>query len=193
MTARINGRLLTAATLLLSLCGCAKFFHGTSAASPAPSPLFQTRGTAVSLSEAVHRIAFRPYLPQRRLIGVALIPPLGGPDLHTSHGIAIEYARGSHRLLLSEWPRRGFDVRTGAAAIAATPCTAVFYAPQSLMWATRNGLVMTLQPDGHVAAGSISSEARNFIARGACGPSRSSGSPARPRRRASSSPRRSAF
>lgn len=174
----------------LALCGCAHGSRATASATTAPSPLVDSRGIAMPLRMAVRHIAFRPFIPHQQIIAVAVIPPLGGADTRAGHGLAVEYARDGNALMLSEWPRRGFLVTAGVTEITASPCVPAPYAPHSVMWTTRNGLVMTLQPDGPIARGRVAREARRIVAHGACGAATSRPSPRR--RRVSSSPRQSA-
>lgn len=128
---------------------------------PAPTLLVQARGVTVPLTQAVRQIAFKPFIPGAQIAAVALIPPLGGTDRRESHGIAIEYASAGDALVLSEWPRLGFD-------ITRSPCAPVAYKSDGILWTTRNGQVMTLQPDGTVAPSRIVREVHRLFAAGAC-------------------------
>jgi hypothetical protein len=132
---------------------------------PAATLLIDARGVGVPLRDAVKQIAFRPLIPGNQLVSIALIPPLGGTDGRESHGVAIEYASAGDALLLSEWPRLGFDV-TGS------PCAPVAYKSNAFVWTTRNGLVMTLQPDGAVPPSRITREVRRLMRAGGCRTSR---------------------
>lgn len=150
------------ALLLLFAAGCA---HAQR--TPAPSPestmplLLDSRGVRVPLESALKQIAFRPFIPGPQVAAVALVPPLGGEDRRESHGVAIEYANAGDALVLSEWPRLGFEV-TGS------PCAPVAYKPDGLLWTTRNGLVMTLQADGTVKPSRIVHEVHRLFQAGAC-------------------------
>jgi hypothetical protein len=120
------------------------------------------------LDEAARQIAFRPYLPDARIVAVAALPMLGGEDRRETHGLAIEYDREGDALMLSEWPRNGFNIRIAAADITHRPCAPVAYKVGGFIWTTRSGLVMTLQPDGKLATSRIAREAHRLLAAGAC-------------------------
>jgi hypothetical protein len=128
---------------------------------PAPTLLIDARGVSMPLTDAVKQIAFRPFIPGNQIVSVALIPPLGGTDRRESHGVAIEYASAGDALLLSEWPRMGFEITRSA-------CAPVAYKPDAYLWTTRNGLVMTLQADGAVPRSRIVREVRRLFRAGAC-------------------------
>jgi hypothetical protein len=152
--------------LLLALCvsACAApqgsaQVHDTP--KPAATVLLDARGVRMPLQDAVKQIAFRPLIPPSQIVSVALIPPLGGTDRRESHGIAIEYASAGDALLLSEWPRLGFQVTR-------SPCAPVAYKTDAFVWTTRNGLVMTLQPDGTVAPSHVMREVRRLMRAAAC-------------------------
>lgn len=120
------------------------------------------------LQNAVREIAFRPYVPSGTLLEVAVIPPLGGKDARESRGIAMEYAGVNEAMLLSQWPRRGFDVAVGGIDLTGRPCAPVAYKNDALLWTNRHGRVVTLQPDGIVPRAGMEREARRLIAAGAC-------------------------
>ncbi len=153
--------------LLLALCaaGCASVSHGADESHETPHPaatlLIDARGVTVPFTAAVRQIAFRPLVPGSQIVAVALIPPLGGVDRRESHGLAIEYANAGDALLLSEWPRLGFD-------ITRSPCAPVAYKTDGMVWTTRNGLVMTLQPDGAVPPSRVVREAFRLLRAGGC-------------------------
>lgn len=144
----------------LGVVGCAQA-HRANTPSPAATMLAGARGVTVPLPVAVKQIAFRPVIPGAQIAAVALIPPLGGTDRRESHGIAIEYARAGDALLLSEWPRLGFNVTR-------RPCAPVAYKSGGYLWTTRNGLVMTLQSDGAVEPSRIVREVHRLLLAGAC-------------------------
>lgn len=160
------------------------------AASPRPL-LIESRGVVMPFAQARRQLAFAPWMPRAKTIAVALIPPLGGNDARTTHGIAMEYEDGGAKFLLSQWPRNGFPVGVGAFIVATRPCAPVAYKADGLLWATRSGLVMTLQPDGADGIPMLGSQARRLLAAGRCPMTRLL-RPARPRRPAFSSPRQSA-
>jgi hypothetical protein len=149
--------------LAFGLAGCVETPHAQRTQTPKPmaTMLADARGVSVPLTVAVKQIAFRPMVPDAQIADVALIPPLGGTDRRESHGIAIEYARAGDALLLSEWPRLGFNVTR-------RPCAPVAYKPGGYLWTTRNGLVMTLQSDGAVAPSRIVREVHRLLRSGAC-------------------------
>lgn len=156
------------AAALFLLTACAGAPQGREQPSPQPTLLIQSRGVVVPLTAAVQQIAFRPLIPSAQIVAVALIPPLGGVDSHKTHGLAIEYAGGGEALLLSQWPRPAFDVGSGGAAITASPCAPVAFKADGLIWTTRNGLVMTLQPDGAAPASHLVREADRLMAAAGC-------------------------
>lgn len=166
-------RMLVPALLVFLTACAAKEQHAAQAASPSPSaaptPLINARGVTMPLEKAVHEIAFRAFIPRAHITAFAAIPPLGGTDKRESHGLAIEYARDGHALLLSQWPRGNFDITVGGQDVSHRPCAPVAYSADGLLWTTRNGLVMTLQPDGSVGASRIALEARRLLHAGACG------------------------
>lgn len=158
------------ALALALLTGCA---HGSgSHAAQTPNPistlLIESKGVTMPLQLAVHTLAFRPFIPGSQIVQVAVIPPLN-VDRQKDHGLAIEYAAGGSALLLSQWPRASFRVAAeGDGGVAGRPCSPAAYDADGLIWTTRNGLVMTLQPDGTVPASHLASEARRLLEAGAC-------------------------
>jgi len=129
--------------------------------------LIDSRGVVMPAAQARSNIAFRPVVPAGAL-AIAVVPPLGGTDSHATHGFAVEYKNGTHKLLLTQWPRNGMDVAVGDFNAVHRPCAPVAYKADGLLWATRNGLVMTLQPDGTVSGSRLASEARRLIAASGC-------------------------
>ena len=156
-----RGASLLLATLCLAACASHKPVSTQGTPAPAATTLIEARGVTVPLRDAVKQIAFRPLLPGNQIVSVALIPPLGGTDSKRAHGVAIEYANAGDALLLSEWPRMGF-------AITRSPCAPVAYRSDAFIWTTRNGLVMTLQPDGPVSPSRVLREVRRLVRAGAC-------------------------
>jgi hypothetical protein len=155
-------------TALAAGCGAANHAGESRTPAPASTLLIQSRGEVMPLRDAVHQIAFRPFLPSLQIAQIAVIPPLGGIDSRKSHGIAIEYESAGDALLLSQWPRAGFAIRVASLDLDTRPCTAVTYKTDGYLWTTRNGLVMTLQPDGTVAPSRIAREAHRLLRAGAC-------------------------
>ena len=159
-----------AALALLFVTACSGASHGEQQPTPQPQPtlLAQSRGVAVPLTAAVRQIAFRPLIPGAQIAAVALIPPLGGEDSRKTHGLAIEYARGGNALLLSQWPRPKFALMVNGVDLTASPCAPVAYKTDGLLWTTRNGLVMTLQPDGSVPTPRLAREADRLMTAAGC-------------------------
>ena len=142
------------------------------------------------LALAVRSLQFRPFVPRAQVVQVAVIPPLN-VNQQKNHGLAIEYVAGGTALLLSQWPRAGVDLASSALDLTRRPCAPVAFKADGLIWTTRNGLVMTLQPDGTAPPSRVAREAQQLFADGACG----SGARTSPRPRtqtpAVSSPRQS--
>lgn len=118
-------------------------------------------------AQAVTHISFRPYVPSTQVLGYAVLPPLGGTDTDAHRGIGIEYLAGHDAMLLSQWPRQRFAIAF-ARGLALKPCAPEHYSTEAVAWTTPGNLVMTLQPDGNVAAGAVDREARRLIRSGAC-------------------------
>lgn len=157
--------------LALSIAACSGAQRQSSAPSPQPSPLIESRGVVMPLPQARANIAFTPWIPRGHLLEVAVIPPLGGTDNHATHGIAMEYENSGARLLLSQWPRSGYRIAVGDLDAVHRPCGPLALAGSasgSLLWTTRNGLVMTLQPDGAAAGPRLAGEARRLLAASGC-------------------------
>ena len=98
------------------LGACAVLFApaGTRAqeATPSPTPtppLIERIGLVVSETDALQRIAFRPFLPGRP-IETALLAPfhtVGQSDNPANFGIAFAYVEKGHTFVLRQWPRAG--------------------------------------------------------------------------------------
>ena len=163
-------KIAIAALALLFATACSHASGGGQQATPQPQPtlLIQSRGVVVPLTVAVRQIAFRPLIPGAQIAAVALIPPLGGVDSRKTHGLAIEYANGGNALLLSQWPRPAFALARNGADITVSPCAPVAFKADGLLWTTRNGLVMTLQPDGVAEASRVAREADRLMAAAGC-------------------------
>jgi hypothetical protein len=157
---------LLAVAALCTGCG------GGGQPAPAPSPtlLVQGRGAPTSLQDAVRKANFPPFIPSAQIVGVAALPPLSDDEKKRRFiGIGIEYESNGDALLLSQWPRAGFNIAVGTDDITSRPCAPVAYKPDGLLWTTRNGRVMTLQPDGTVLPARIAREADRLLRAGACG------------------------
>lgn len=160
--------------LCATLCACGARGEGASqraAASVTPVPLIAMRGTVLPFARAVRRLAFRPFVPRSGFQSAALIVPLN-VDHQRLRGLALEYRSGELMLLLSEWPDQGQSIEIAGAPVTAAPCTPVAYKSNGFMWATRKGLLMTLQPDGPASAARVEREARRLLAEGACSDAR---------------------
>ncbi|GAC1413413.1 MAG: hypothetical protein NVSMB64_23690 [Candidatus Velthaea sp.] len=164
-----------------ALAGCA---GGTSKAAaektapPTPIPyLVGQRGVSTPEADALSAISFRPFIPTRHYLDVALLPSFSGPDTPANEGIGYEYAStGGRRYVLSEWPANGGSVKGyPSLALREAACADVHGFPGSTMtktrgivWMTTRGSVMTLQPDGGSDARTLQAEWRRIIRRGAC-------------------------
>lgn len=164
------------------LCACAGKGNDASAQqTPQPSAtmLISARGVVMPLTAAVRKITFAPFIPSAQIAGVAVIPPLSDDDGKRFPGVAIEYESNGDALLLSQWPRAGLDIAVAGFDATRRPCAPVAYKPDGLLWTTRDGRVMTLQPDGVVAPSRIAREASRLLRTGACGRTRTR-TPSRP-------------
>lgn len=162
---------MTASALLLALLtGCAAGTGSNAQATPQPQAtmLIESRGVVTPFTAAVKSIAFRPIVPSSQMAAVALIPPISGEDSRKTHGLAIEYAGRGDALLLSQWPRPNVAIEVDGTDITARPCAPVAYKTDGLIWSTRSGLVMTLQPDGKVPLSRLAREAHRLLAAGGC-------------------------
>lgn len=180
--------------LLAVLCACGGEGGARSAATSRPLPrlLILSRGEPMTLRAAVRQVRFAPFVPSGPILGVAAIPPLSDDEKKRAPGIAIEYRNGRGAMLLSQWPRAGIDITVGAFDATSRPCAPIAYKADGLLWATRNGRVMTLQPDGAVPASRVAHEANRLLRAGAC--ERRARTLSRPPSRpVVSSPRQSAF
>lgn len=156
---------------LTAMCAACGGNAAQDAATPQPSVtlLIESRGVPVPLEAAVRKARFAPFIPSPQIASVALIPPLSDADGKRRYaGIAIEYESGGDALLLSQWPRAGFDIAVGAFDATSRPCAPVAYKADGLLWTTRDGRVMTLQPDGTVLPSRLQREADRLLRAGAC-------------------------
>ncbi|MFN2448572.1 MAG: hypothetical protein ABR508_02095 [Candidatus Baltobacteraceae bacterium] len=157
-----------AALAALALAACAAPAH---APRPSPSPLpmlIESRGIVMPLAQARANIAFAPFIPPGRVLAVAAIPPLGGSDSRRTHGIALEYEKTGRRMLLSQWPLGELRINAAGWDAVHRPCAPIAFKADGLLWATRNGLVMTLQPDGAVSGPHLASESRGLLGASHC-------------------------
>ena len=159
---------LLAFAALCAACG-GNAAQDTATPAPAQTLLIESRGVPVTLAAAVRKARFAPFIPSPQIVKVALIPPLSDADEKRGYvGIAIEYESGGDALLLSQWPAAGFDIAVGAFDATSRPCAPIAYKADGLLWTTRDGRVMTLQPDGTVLPSRIRREADRLLSAGAC-------------------------
>lgn len=191
----MTARTLVLAAALLSCALAAGCGGKTSAPEDTASPqatgmLIASRGAVMPLAVAVRQIGFVPFIPSEQIAAVAAIPPLSdAKDRAAPPGLAIEYESHGDALLLSQWPRAGLNIAVGGSDVTDRPCAPVAYRADGLLWTTRNGRVMTLQPDGIVDASRIWREADRLLHAGACGrPARTFSRPRPTRSRAVSLP-----
>jgi len=157
------------AVLILACCA-----GGAAAANP---PLMLDRmGERLSMADARRSIAFQPFVPARRIIAVAVLPPFHGDDGHATRGIGFEYADlENRRYVLAQWPRNGGTIAMFQDFPGDPPddCpqARTFVrgtTPYGIVWTTPHGLVLTLQADGANDARTLEIEWRKLIRRGAC-------------------------
>ncbi|HKU66820.1 MAG TPA: hypothetical protein VJP85_03495 [Candidatus Baltobacteraceae bacterium] len=155
---------------VFALCACGGGSGAQHAATPQPSlaPLISSRGVTMPLEQAVHELTFAPFIPAAQIAGIAIVPPLSDDEDKRDPGIAIEYKSEGDTLLLSQWPRTKIEIAVGSFDATRRPCAPVAYKPDGLLWTTRDGRVMTLQPDGAVAPARIAREVDRLLRAGAC-------------------------
>jgi hypothetical protein len=139
---------------------------------PAISSLAQ-RGFVTDRAAAERAIAFRPFVPERAPLGVALLPPFHGGQLSKYEGIGYEYARHGRDWILQQWPRNGGSLSAFADLPPDGACSDVHAvggrkSPRGVTWTTPRGLVFSLTPDGTAEPRTILTEFRRLVALGAC-------------------------
>jgi len=169
----MNARAFLAAVLMLACSGCA-----AKAAAPQATPepsLIATRGKSFPLSEARRKLAFRPYMPARDYIDVAMLPAFFGGDNPKNWGLGLEYSVNGKRFALSQWPQRGQSLVAYVAIKKEGDCTDVHTFPtqhakraNGYIWSTPRGLVMTLQPDFNADRRAMAAEFRRLVRHGIC-------------------------
>jgi hypothetical protein len=185
--------LALAACMLCAACGGKSGDVQSATPQPSTGLLIQSRGVMMPLAAAVREADFSPFIPSAQIAGVAVIPPLSSDENKRHPGIAIEYENSGDALLLSQWPRAGLNITVGSDDVTHRPCAPVAYKADGLLWTTRTGRVMTLQPDGAVLPSRIAREADRLLRGGACGGRIGPTFPSPPRSSpVVSSPRRSA-
>ncbi len=159
-------KLFASLAVLLAVSACSAK-HPDPQATLAPL-LIDDKGITMPLEQAITHIGFRPYLPTRNYLRLAVIPPLGGDDTNANRGFAVEYTRGSDSFLLSEWPRKNFDLAFGRFDPTLHPCQAFRYTSGGFVWATPRAEAMTLQAERGVLGSHVEAEAHRLLTTGAC-------------------------
>ena len=159
-------RLLSIFGLFL-LCNCGGHKEAQPATTPPPL-LIDERGTTMPFEKAIVHVSFRPYVPSAQILAYAVLPPLGGLDTDANRGLGIEYLAGNDAMLLSQWPKREFQVAFKRGELSAQPCEPAHYSPQAIAMVTQRNVVITLQPDGPVPPGRVDAEMRRLVRAGAC-------------------------
>ena len=169
----MNARAFLAAVLIFACAGCAAK-AAPPQATPEPS-LIASRGKSFSLAEARRKVAFRPFLPARDYVDVAMLPAFFGGDNPKNWGIGLEYAVNGKRFALSEWPQRGQSLTAYASAKKEGNCTDVHtfltqhaHRANGYIWSTPRGIVMTLQPDFNADRRAMAAEFHRLERRGVC-------------------------
>jgi hypothetical protein len=162
-------RLVFACALALAVVACAHNAGDAAAQASLAPMLIDDRGVVMPLEQAVTKISYRPWIPRRKILKYAVIPPLGDLDTPDHRGVAIEYQYKNQAMLLSEWPKQNFTLLfLHGEDITLTPCEIAHYKADGAAWTTKSKLAMTLQPDGNVNPKDVDAEAHRLIASGAC-------------------------
>ncbi|HTJ26710.1 MAG TPA: hypothetical protein VMA36_11170 [Candidatus Limnocylindria bacterium] len=142
--------------------------------SAALTPLAH-RGFVTERTTAERAVAFRPFVPDRQPIQVALLPPFHGGQVSANEGIAYAYGRRGRTWILSEWPRNGGTLSAFAPFPTAREprCDDVHAVggserPRGVAWSTPRGIVLTLTPDGSADPRTLVTEWHRLVRRGAC-------------------------
>jgi hypothetical protein len=141
-------------------------------ATPPPTALSK-RGFDTDLPTAVRAIAFRPFMPDRPVTEVALLPPFHGEDVSRNEGVGLAYRRAGRAWLLQEWPRNGGSLADFGRLTSFQGCADVHAVggnekPRGVVWTTPRGLVLSLTPDGSAEPPVIEAEFRRLVERGGC-------------------------
>jgi hypothetical protein len=160
---------LLLAALFCAACSARGARHQSPDAQVSQQLLIASRGEVMSLPDAVKTADFTPFIPSAQIAAAAAIPPLNDAQGRRAvPGIAIEYESSGDAFLLSQWLRGGLPIAVGAEDLTSRPCAPVAYKADGLLWTTRNGRVMTLQPDGPVPEARIAREVNRLLRAGAC-------------------------
>jgi hypothetical protein len=165
-----------AVLLSLVLAGCGGGHRAAEpSATPSPVPTLETllhhKGSVLPYDAVAAAIAFRPFVPSRRPLGVALIPPFRGADAAARRGIGFEYESDGALFVLQEWPLAGPEptayvpARTDLAG-----CANVYRFPADvgLIATTTSGRIYALQLDGPKNPELLRKEAARLATRGLC-------------------------
>jgi hypothetical protein len=167
------------ASAAISIAGARQAFAREPAPAPTPAPrptsIIERMGVVMDEPAARRAIAFGPFAPPRRILGVALLPPFRGDDTRANRGIGYEFADlAGRRYTLAEWPANGGTLDHFPpldAGEAGCPDVHTFSRgrrPNGIVWSTTRGLIMTLQAGGANDARTLELEWRKLIRRGAC-------------------------
>lgn len=159
---------MLAALLLVPLAAAAE-----PAETTAPHSALDGRGFVTNRSAAERAISFRPFVPDRAPLEVAILPPFHGEGVSKNEGIAYDYARNGRSWILQQWPRNGGDLNAFAPLPAEGACADVHAVggkkhPRGVAWTTPRGMVFSLTPDGIADAHTIAAEFRRLTKLGAC-------------------------
>jgi predicted small lipoprotein YifL len=161
--------LATAAISALSACGIAGLLKTPPPPVATPKPtLVAMRGIAMPLHTARAGVSFRPFVPARELVDVALLAPYAGNDTRANRGIGFEYESGGRLFVLSQWPAHGTPPAGGTPLRPEAECSLTRYKPDGIIWTTKRDIVATLQTDGKSSPSAVETEARRLVRRGAC-------------------------
>ena len=162
--------LATAAISALCACGIAGLFKTAPPPVATPKPtLVAMRGIAMPLHTARAGVSFRPFVPARELVDVALLAPYAGNDTRANRGIGFEYESGGRLFVLSQWPAHGTPPAGGHPAPSRSRMQLdPRYKPDGIIWTTKRDIVATLQTDGKSSPSAVETEARRLVRRGAC-------------------------
>jgi hypothetical protein len=165
-----------AVLLSLVLAGCGGGHRAAEpSTSPSPAPTLETllhhKGSVLPYEAVAAAIAFRPFIPSRRPIGIALIPPFRGADAADRRGIGFEYESDGALFVLQEWPLSGPEPTAYLPArVRLDGCTRVYRFPvdAGLITTTASSRIYALQIDGPKNPELVRKEAVRLVSRGLC-------------------------